>query len=713
MKKKITVAFAGNPNVGKTALINALSGSKLKVGNWPGVTVEKKEADLFIDGYHIHLIDLPGVYSLSPYTLEEKITREYLLKKKPDLIVNVIDSTNIERNLYLTTQLMELEIPMVIVLNMWDEFQDKGYNLDIDKFSKILGIDAVPVVAVTGEGKNKLLEKIIDKIEDEETRIPTPIKFSEKLETEIQSLIKELTGRIEKYPLRWTAIKLLEEDEMLAKEMPENILKLAEKHIKNIEDFYGEDPESVIAEERYGYIKGLIEEVLKRPVEKKKEITDFLDSIVLNRIIGIPLFLFLLYIVFKFTFDGSAPFIDWVDGFVSGFVAKWIGVLLTSVNAPEWFSSLIIDGLIAGVGTVLTFVPLMIFLYFFLAILEESGYMARVAFLMDKIMRSVGLHGKSFIPLLIGFGCNVPAIYSTRTLENPVDRKITAAIQSFFSCGAKLPIYALFAAAFFTQNQALIVLSLYVLGVVVGLIWAVALRKTAFKGETPVFIMELPPYRFPTWKMILTSVSTRTMAFVKKAGTFITITMIFLWALMNIPYGAKPEDSVLGKVSQTISPIFYPQGFGQQWQAVASTIPGFAAKEVVVGALGMLYGIEEEEEEEKTTFFEDLKEQIIGFGMAVKDSFLSMVSSFVPGVFFVEMDEEDPILKAVKQSFTPLMAYSFMVFNLLLVSCVASMAAIYQEIGRKFLFFVIALTTGTAYVISALVYQLGRLFIGG
>ena len=709
--RTITVAFVGNPNVGKTALINALSGAKLKVGNWPGVTVEKKEAFVSLKEFNIHFIDLPGVYSLSPYTIEEKITREFLLKEKPDVIVNVIDTTNLERNLYLTTQLMELGIPMVIALNMWDEFKDRGYHLDVEKFSKILKIPSVPVVAITGEGKKELLRKILEVLDSEKK--PEPIKFSEPIENGIKGIVEIIKIKITDYPLRWTAIKILEEDELIKKEIPKDILEAVKPIISSIEHVYGEDPESIIAEERYGFAKGIIEETLKRPIERKKEITDFIDNLILNRFLGIPIFLFLLYMVFKLTFDGSAPFIDWVDGFISGFVAKWVGIGLEAINTPDILQSFLIDGLIAGVGTVLTFVPLMVFIYFYLAILEESGYMSRVAFLMDKIMRSVGLHGKSFIPLLIGFGCNVPAIYASRTLENPVDRKITAAVQSFFSCGAKLPIYALFATAFFSKNQAFVVLSLYVLGIIVGLLWALVLRKTMYKGETPIFIMELPPYRLPTWRMILSSVSTRTMAFVKKAGTFITATMIFLWALMNIPYGAKPENSILGLMSKTISPIFYPQGFGDKWEAVAAIIPGFAAKEVVVGAFGMLYGLEEEEEKEKTTFISDLKSQAFSLVTAFKDSVSGMVSGIIPSVFFAEVEEKDPRLKAVKERFTPLVAYSFMVLNLLLVSCVASMGAIYHEIGRKFLFFVIALTTGTAYVVSALIYQTGRLIVGG
>ncbi len=702
--KEFVVAFAGNPNVGKTALINALAGTKLKVGNWPGVTVEKKEAELSYKGKKIKLIDLPGVYSLSPYTIEEKITREFLLKEKPDLVVNVIDSTNLERNLYLTVQLMEMEIPMVIALNMWDEFLDLGYKLDLEKFEKLLGVKAIPTVATKGRGIRDLLD-IIDKGLKEKPKVKAP-KYSASIEDFISKVMELLPSDIT-YPKRWTAIKLLEEDTEVLKEFPSLEPKL-KGILREFEDIFGASGEDVIPEERYGFISGIVKQTLRKSLREKKTLTDILDSIFLNRVLGIPIFLFILYLVFKFTFDGSGPFIDWTDGFINDFLAKWIGAAISST--PEWFQSLIVDGIIGGVGTVLTFVPLMIFLYFFLAILEESGYMARAAFVMDRAMRSIGLHGKSFVPMIIGFGCNVPAIYATRTLENERDRKLTALLIPFMSCGARLPIYVLFTSIFFKKYQAEIVLSMYILGILVAIAVGLILKKTAFKGTPPPFVMELPPYRFPTFKLLWTSIWARTGAFLKKAGTVIVAAMILLWAFINIPYGEKPEKTILGRTATVISPIFKPCGFSD-WRPVAALIPGTIAKEAVVGALGTLYGVGGEEGggEEKTGFFEDLKEQIKGFFDACVDSFKGMFGSLKTGVFEIEEEEETPLQKAIKSSFTPLSAFSYMVFCLLWIPCVVTLGAIYQEFGKRMLLASIGLTTITPYIVSTIVYQVGKL----
>ncbi len=711
--KELIIAFAGNPNVGKTALINSLSGAKLKIGNWPGVTVEKKEAELTYNGVKIKLVDLPGIYSLSPYTIEEKIARDFLLEEKIDAIINVIDATNLERNLYLTSQLLDLEIPTVIALNMWDEFEDKGYRLDIEKFEQAINAKVITTVATKGKGVNKLLKAIISTSEKQNK--PNFLKLSQKIEESIEELINYIPEDFQ-LPKRWTALKLLEKDEYFYERMEKKDLlgKLPREEIiddvrKRLEKYFGEDIGTLIPEERYGGVNSIVKNVLRRPVERKRELTEILDSIFLNRMLGIPIFLLLLYLVFLFTFNGSGPFIDWTDGFINGYIGKWTGIILS--KSPPWLTSLIVDGIIGGVGLVLSFVPLMFFLYFFLALLEESGYMARVAFVMDKLMKGIGLHGKSFVPMVIGFGCNVPAIYATRALEDEKARKITALLIPYMSCGARLPIYALFTAVFFRHGQAGVVLSLYVFGIAVAVIVGLILKKAVFKGKAEEFLMELPPYRVPTLKMIWSSMWLRTRAFVIKAGTIIFITMIFLWALINIPYGAPPEKTILGVTARTIAPIFKPAGFGDKWQAVAALIPGTIAKEAVVGALGQAYGAGEEEEgkEEKSSFWEDSIDQIKGFFVAIWES-LKSLATWKSSIFEMEV-EESPLLKKIKNAFTPLSSYSYMVFTLLWIPCIVTLGAIYQEFGWGILGFSILLTTLVPYIASTLVFSIGK-FLG-
>lgn len=699
--KTCTVAFAGNPNVGKTALINTIAGANLKVGNWPGVTVEKKEADLVTKDMTLKLIDLPGTYSLSPYSIEERITRKFLLENNPDIVINVVDSTNLQRNLYLTVQLMELEIPIIAALNIWDDFEKKGYRLDTEKFYGLTGIKAVPTVATKGWGKEKLLDKIKKLCNTKEKpRIP---KYSDDTEEFLSKAVKLIPSDFP-YPKRWTAVKILEGEKEIIQKLPDSE-KCIDLH-NEFETFFNNDAEGVIAEERYAYVSWLTKQTLKSTLSKKRDLTDILDSVFLNRFLGIPIFIFMMYIVFKLTFDGSGPFIDWTDGLINGFIGKWTGVMLSS--APGWLQSLVINGIIGGVGLVLTFVPLMLFVYFFLGLLEESGYMARAAFVMDRTMRSIGLHGKSFVPLIIGFGCNVPAIYATRALENERDRKLTALLVPFMSCGARLPIYALFTAVFFKAHQASVVLLMYLIGIAVAIVVGLILKSTVFKGEVPPFVMELPPYRIPTGRMLWKSVASRTGFFIKKAGTVIAATMVILWVFINIPYGAKPENTLLGKSATAIAPIFKPAGF-DDWRPVAALIPGTIAKEAVIGSLGQVYNVQEDDNsDDKTTFGEDLKEQFTGFFGAVKDSISAMFGSIVPGVFEIE-NEATPLQKKIKESFTALSAFSYMVFCLLWIPCIVTLGAIYQEFGWKMVGGAIALTTIVPYIASILVYQIGLL----
>lgn len=468
----INVAFVGNPNVGKTALINQISHASLKIGNWPGVTIEKKEVSFKIGNEDIKLIDLPGIYNLSINTPEERVSRDFLLNEKVDVVINVMDSTSLEKNIYLTALLKELGIPIVMALNFEDEFKRIGYELNVDRFQKQLGIPVVFTSGKSGHGVDKLMEKAVEiskqtSSEHKQHRL----LFDKEIESNIEILKNKLKNEksyekvLERYPVDWLVIKILENDTnilaIVKNEFGIDLSSIGNTEKKNLEDHYGIVPEDVLARARYGIVRGIISANLKRGTGDKFALTDKIDKILLNKFFGGLAFLAIIYAVFVIVFDGSSPFIDWIDGFFSDFVIKYVGHAIEGV--PDWLSSFVLDGILAGVGSVLTFVPLMFFIYFFMAILEESGYMARVAFILNKMMTKVGLSGKAFIPMLIGFGCTVPAIYSTRTLEDEKTRRLTGVIATFMSCGARLPVYSLLAAAFFSKHAALVVVSIYLL----------------------------------------------------------------------------------------------------------------------------------------------------------------------------------------------------------------------------------------------------------
>ncbi len=713
--KELVIAFAGNPNVGKTALINALSGSRLKVGNWPGVTVEKKEATMRYGDYQLRLIDLPGTYSLSPYTLEERVCRDFLLLEKPDLVINVVDTSNLEKSLYLTFQLLEMDQPMVMALNMWDEFVEQGYSLDQAALTEALGIPVVPTVGPTKWGIETLLTQAIAVIESQAKGLP--LSFSGPIEAAIQQMSDKIATEpyvSESVSLRWLALKLLEKD-------PYTLSKINEIYSVDLSNAFPAlwqalqgsvgDIERALSQARTQAVSALAAKCVVLPAKPVRDFTDRLDRILLNEWTGLPVFLGILYLVFKLTFDISTPLVDFIDGFFNGFLAKWAELFLTGLSVPAFLISLLKEGVIGGAGLVLSFVPILIFLYLFLALLEESGYMARAAFLMDRFMFRFGLHGKAFVPLLVGFGCNVPAVYASRALENETDRKITVAVLSFMSCGAKLPIYALFTSVFFVEHQALLILLLYLIGIAVAIFWAVVLRKTRFKSDIPAFVMELPPYRFPTIKMLWGSIWVKTQAFIKQAGTVIAVAMVLLWSLVNLPYGAPTDQTVLARSAQAIAPLFLPLGFGERWEPVAAILPGFMAKEMVVGTLGVVLSVQQSDAGAvKTTFTEDLGAQGQAFLDAGKTAFVNVSGNFLPTPFVLASDsKESPLSRAIRDTFTPLSAFSYMVFNLLLLSCISVVGAVTHEFGRSYLGFILFLTCGTAYTVAALAYHLGRL----
>lgn len=665
----IKIGLAGNPNVGKTTLFNQLTGLRQNVGNWPGKTVEKAEGHLNFKDFKIDVIDLPGNYALSAHSIEEIISRDFIVDESSDVIVNVIDATNLERNLYLTTQMMELGANLVIALNMNKFARKREYEINVKELSELLGIPVIEIEATDNTGKEELLKAL-------DNAAKNPIDSSKKLVygAELDEHLKDLEILIEEnkelldVPSSWTAIKLLENDDIIVEKVKSvsnfieifNEVDKVKKHLKNV---HNEISEEVIANYRYSFIGGLIKESVKKPDVEKPSFTEKLDKIVTNRLLGIPIFLIILWAIFQITFTVGTPFQNVID---EGFTLLGKGIII--VLGETWLSSLLVDGIIGGVGGVLTFLPVIFSMFLGISILEDSGYLARAAFIMDKLMHKlVGLHGKAFIPMILGFGCGVPAIMATRTMEHERDRILTMMILPFMSCTARLPVYALFTAALFTAYQGEITMSLYILGIIIAILVAAILKHTTFKGVSTPFVMELPSYKIPSVKGVLIHTWQKGYSFIKKAGTIILLASIVIWALSSLPAGVEygTQESVTGQIGTAISPIFVPLGFGE-WQASISLIFGIVAKEVVVGTFSSLFGVSEE-------------------GMGI----------------------ETP----VHDLFTPLSAYTFMTFVLLYVPCFAAIGAVRQETNSwKWPLAMVSITTITAYIVSFIIYQCGTLF---
>ena len=667
--KKLIVGLAGNPNVGKTTVFNKLTGMRQHVGNWPGKTVEKAEGHFKHGNYEYNVIDLPGNYALSAHSMEEIVSRDFIVDDDSDVIINVVDAANLERNLYLTVQMMELGANLVIALNMNDFAKKKEHIIDIKLMSKLLGIPIVEISAKTGDGFEKLLNTV-------EKQAKKPIDSSEKISysNDIKGHLAELQEIIKKdetlmnVPSIWTTVKLLEKDTIIIDKVQKSeygskILIEVDKVSKHLHDVYQEGSEEVIANARYAFIDGLVAESVKKPAVEKETTTDKIDKIVTNRILAPFIFIIIMWAMFQLTFTIGAPFQDMIDvafGSISEFVAGFI--------ANEYLASFICDGIIGGVGGVLTFLPIIILMFLFLSILEDCGYLARAAFTLDKLMHKiVGLHGKAFIPMILGFGCGVPAIMATRTMENEGDRMLAMMLVPFMSCTARLPIYAIFIAAFFPDNQGTMLLAIYLLGIVVALIVAAILKRTMFKGLSTPFVMELPTYKVPSLKGILLHTWEKVKGFLRKAGTIILACSIVLWALSIFPLGVEygSADSLLGMTGNVIAPIFAPLGFGT-WQAAVAIIAGLAAKEVVVATFGTLAGMAE--------------------------------------------DDEAGITSLVHDTFTPLSAVSFMAFTLLYTPCFAAIGAIKQETNSyRWALTMCCITLVTGYIVAFLIYNIGLL----
>ena len=720
MNKTLTIALAGNPNCGKTTIFNNLTGARQKVGNWPGVTVEKKEGKLRHKEYDLRVVDLPGTYSLTPFSIEEITARDFILNEHPDIVVTIVDASNLERSLFLAIQILELGRPAIFVLNMADVAEARGIQIDEKKLSQLLGL---PVVFTIGN-KNKGIDKLVDAAIHEAKQFDQgkksrDIRYGQEIEASISRVETQITQSEIKIDgaLRWNTIKILEDDKIVKQKFqafsPEaavKIFKAAQACRKRIYDLFEDEFEIVLTDDRYGVIAGIVKETVTNLVSKRIDMSRNIDLVLTDRFFGIPVFIFFIWAMFQLTFSLGAYPMEWINTLVS-LVSDSLGKSLP----PSMLKDLLLDGVVAGIGSVVIFLPNILILFFCIALFEDTGYMARAAFLMDRVMHTSGLHGKSFIPMLMGFGCNVPAIMATRTLESRKDRILTILMTPFMSCSARLPVYIVLAGSFFAERAGTIIFGLYFTGIIVAILSGRFLRAVFFKGEEAPFIMELPPYRMPMLKSLMIHMWDRSKMFLKKMGGVILVGSIIIWALSSFPrtlsysvdydqqidsinyeyseqirladaqtaeqltgqltllltqIQAKKEQerislSYIGRIGKALEPFFAPIGIG--WQASVALVTGFVAKEVVVSTMGVLYG--------------------------------------------VGNDDGDALEKALKRSgMTALSALSMMVFVLLYVPCFATIVAIYRETSAKWAGFNLIYTTVVAWGMSFLVYQTGRIF---
>lgn len=729
--RHINIALVGNPNAGKTTIFNQLSGLREKVGNYAGVTIDAHEAKIPYEGYELHITDLPGTYSISAYSPEELFVRNHILKRLPDVVVNVVDASNLERNLYLTTQLIDMDIRVVIALNMFDELEQRGEKLDVELLSRLLGVPVVPTVGSKGRGLDQLKQTIISVYEDREPVVRhIHINYGPELEkaiSSIQEVIRTpenafLTDRISS---RFLAIKLLERDHEEISRIRvcpnhEKIMRTVNEQIARIESLTADSAEAAITDARYGFITGALRETMTPKSPGQREITQVVDSVLTHRYLGLPIFGLIMWLMFEATFSlGKYP-VSWIELGVD-LLADWVQAIM----APGMFRDLLVDGIISGIGGVIVFLPNIVLLYLFIALMEDTGYMARAVFITDKLMHKIGLHGKSFIPMMMGFGCTVPAIMATRTLENRSDRLVTMLITPFMSCSARLPVYVLLISAFFPEHAGTVLFGIYLLGILVAILMALLLKKTLFRQQVLPFVMELPPYRIPTWKVVLMHMWDRAVQYLKKIAGVILVASIIIWALGYFPvshsiqkeYEAhrqgieehyqrllavhpgkapllthqrdslmlhleehyltlKQENSYIGRIGKFIHPLMQPLGF--DWKMSVSVLAGIPGKEVVVSTMAVLYGGGDENTHTLTRRLQD------------------------------ETYKEGP--RKGQKVFTPLVALSFMIFILLYFPCMSTVAVIAYESGSwKWGAFVVAYTTGVAYLVSWLVYQVGSL----
>jgi ferrous iron transport protein B len=721
MAKEITIALAGNPNSGKTTIFNNLTGSRQKVGNWPGVTVEKKEGTTAYNGYAIRVVDLPGTYSLTAYSQEEIIARNFIIEEKPDLVVDVIDASNLERNLYLASQLIDLGVKLVFALNMVDMAQSRGQLIDHEQLSLLMGVPFVPTVGTKGQGTAELLQAVVRVAEDRESVTRhIHINYGREVEEEIEKLqgvIRSAQPSMDEHRARWIGIKLLENDEEVIREIEKKprkkgVLDQLEQSKGRLQQIMGDDPETLIADCRYGFIHGALTETLRHTRRDRRYRSDQVDMVLTNRLLGFPIFIFFIWAMFQLTFNlGSYP-MAWIDAGV-GLLAEFVGGLM----GEGLLRGLVVDGIISGVGGVAVFLPNIFILFFCIALFEDTGYMARAAFIMDKVMHTLGLHGKSFIPMIMGFGCNVPAIMATRVLESRRDRILTILINPLISCSGRLPVYVLIAGAVFGARAGNVIFSIYIIGIAMAIVMGQIFKRTLFKGEIAPFVLELPPYRMPTFRGTVIHMWERGSIFIKKMGGVILIGSIIVWALSSFPqnvdysmdyeaqknriqedYAAQiqrsdtdkaevlaaemdqkiaeaeglrkrefQEKSLLGRLGKVMAPVLRPLGF--DWRAGVALLTGFVAKEIVVSTFGVLYQVNREQSE-----------------------------------------KDEGIRAAIKDAMTPLVGYAFMIFVLAYTPCLATIAVIRRETGSwGWTGFAVGYGLALAWILAFVIYQGGML----
>ena len=676
---ELTVALVGNPNCGKTSFFNYATGLHEKVGNYSGVTVDSKIGTFFHRGYTINLVDLPGTYSLTEFSPEELYVRSFLTEQHPDVVLNIVNAGNLERNLFLTTQLIDQNPRMVMALNMYDELEASGNKLDHESLSKMLGFPIVPVVAKTGAGIDNVLEAIVGVYEEKTTQTKhIHINYGEEVEAAIMQVKKLLQSSIQtNFPARYVALKLIEGDSVVRQMLnglpnADEIYETASECRKRIEQTYHNDIVGIVSDLKYGFVRGALSETLVHSNTDKKKLGYALDTILMNRWLGFPVLILFMWIMFQTTFTLGAYPQGWLESGVA-----WIGEQVARLIPEGILRDLLVDGIITGVGGVLVFLPNILIMFLFISLLEDSGYMARAAFIMDRLMHRMGLHGKSFIPYLIGFGCNVPAIMATRTLENKKDRLLTMLTIPFMSCSARLPVYLLLVSAFFDHNKGLILLGIYLIGILIAVASAAILNKTLFKNETDQFVMELPPYRIPTLRNTLIHMWDKSAMYLKKMGTIILFASIVIWALCYFPHqkdtndsATQIENSYMGQIGHAIEPVIKPLGF--DWRMGVGLLSGMAAKEIIVSSLGILY-----ENEDAASLSESL-----------------------PAHFATLSPPQHSSLRA----------FSFMLFVLLYFPCTATLVAIGREAGWRWATFALVYTTALAWIVSFAVWQIGSLF---
>ncbi|MDP2195969.1 MAG: Fe(2+) transporter permease subunit FeoB [Rhodocyclaceae bacterium] len=731
MKNYYTIGLVGNPNCGKTTLFNALTGSRQRVGNWPGVTVERKSGEFRQDGMHVEVVDLPGTYSLDvvdrEISLDEMVARDYVHTGEADLIVNIVDASNLERNLYLTTQLAEMGVPLLVVLNMTDVAEAKGMRVDTAELAAQLGCPVLPVIASQGKGIDALKAALLAAAM-EQPRASASLTYVDAVEMAIAALIDPLTQTVKagKVAPRWLTVRLLEGDDLAKRTVGPDIAALAARHAADLAD----DLDIYVADAHYGLANRIANAAVKVTGRVERDTTDRIDRVVLNRALGIPIFLLMMYLMFMSTINLGGAFIDFFDQAAGAIFVDGFGAVLAAASVPEWLNVMLAKGIGGGIQTVATFIPVIGFLYLFLSVLEDSGYMARAAFVMDRFMRWVGLPGKSFVPLIVGFGCNVPAIMATRTLEHRRDRLMTIAMAPFMSCGARLPVYVLFAAAFFPANAQNVVFGLYLIGIAVAVFTGLILKNSLLKGEATPFIMELPPYHLPTLKGVLIHTWDRLKSFIFRAGRIIVPMVLVLNFLNTIgtdgSFGNEDSDkSMLAEVGRTITPAFTPLGLTEEnWPAAVGIFTGVLAKEAVVGTLNAAYAALAEEdaaaagEEAKEEAAFSLGNALSAAVATIPENLSAALGGWADPLGIGVGDLSDQEAVAAEQevavgTFGAMAArfdgtagaFAYLLFILLYFPCTAAIAAVYQESGMRWTLFVAAWTTGMAYGLATLVYQ--------